>query len=273
MSRMSLATARGGRSTPAQGGGTPFYRKLYIQVLAAVVIGAVLGAVDPSLGVKLQPLASAFIKAIRAVVIPIIFTTVVSGIATMGDMRKVGQVGVKALIYFEAVSTLALLIGIAVANLIPFGAGMNVDPASLDAKPFAGDVTAAKSLTLVSFLLNIIPGSFVGAFTSGDILPVLFLAVLFGLALCQLGARGEPLIKIIDVATQALFGIVRFIMYAAPLGALGAIAFTVGKYGLAALKPMAALIGGVYLVSILFVVLVLGALLRLAGLGLWRVLA
>jgi Na+/H+-dicarboxylate symporter len=270
---MSLAATRSLRPTPAQGGGTPLYRKLYVQVLAAVVIGAVLGAVDPALGVKLQPLASAFIKAIRAVVVPIIFTTVVSGIATIGDMRRVGQVGVKALIYFEAVSTLALLIGLAVANLIPFGAGMNVDPASLDAKPFAGDVDAAKSLTLVSFLLNIIPGSFVGAFTSGDILPVLFIAVLFGLALCQMGERAEPLIKIIDITTQGLFGIVRFIMYAAPLGALGAIAFTVGKYGLAALKPMAALIGGVYLVSILFVVLVLGALLRLAGLGLWRVLA
>jgi Na+/H+-dicarboxylate symporter len=263
---------RGGAAEPTSGG-NPFYRKLYFQVLVAVGVGVVLGWLDPGLGIQLQPLGTAFIKAIRAVVTPIIFTTVVVGIATIGDMRKVGQIGVKSLIYFEIVSTLALLVGVAVANLYPFGAGMNIDPATLDPKAFAGDVDAAKSLSLVSFLLGILPTSFVGAFTTGDILPVLFLAVLLGLALCQLGERAKPLIGILDMVTQGLFGIVRFIMYAAPLGALGAIAFTVGKYGLAALKPMAALIGGVYLVSILFVLIVLGGALRLAGFRLWRVLA
>jgi aerobic C4-dicarboxylate transport protein len=272
---VSSTIARGwrGRAAEGHGGGKSFFRKLYVQVLVAVVIGAALGALDPALGVMLQPLGGAFIKAIRAVVTPIIFTTVVVGIATIGDMRRVGQIGVKSLIYFEIVSTLALLIGVAVANLYSFGAGMNIDPATLDAKGLAGDVDAAKSLSVVSFLLGIIPASFVGAFTAGDILPVLFLAVLLGLALCQLGERAKPLIGILDLVTQGLFGIVRFIMYAAPLGALGAIAFTVGKYGLATLEPMAALVGGVYVVSILFVLVVLGAALRLAGFGLWRVLA
>jgi aerobic C4-dicarboxylate transport protein len=270
----SSTFAKGGRAAAAAlSGGTPLYRKLYFQVLVAVALGIVLGGLDPALAIKLQPLGTAFIKAIRALVTPIIFTTVVVGIATIGDMRKVGQIGVKSLIYFEVVSTLALLIGVAVANFFPFGAGMNVDPATLDPKAVAGDVDAAKSVSVVSFLLGMIPTSFVGAFTAGDVLPVLFLAVLLGLALCQLGGRAKPLIDILDMATQGLFGIVRFIMYAAPLGALGAIAFTVGKYGLATLKPMAALVGGVYLVSILFVLVVLGAALRLAGFGLWRVLA
>jgi Na+/H+-dicarboxylate symporter len=248
-------------------------RLLYVQVLVAVVIGAVVGVLDPALGVALQPLGTAFIRAIRAVVTPLIFTTVVVGIAGIGDMRKLGRIGVTSLIYFELVSTLALLIGVAVANLYPFGAGMNVDPATLDAKAVAGDVNAAKSLTLVSFLLGIIPQSFLGAFTSGDILPVLFLAVLLGLALCQMGERAKPLIGILDLATQGLFGIVRLIMYAAPLGALGAIAFTIGKYGLGTFRPMVALIAGVYLVSALFVVVVLGAALRLVRLPLWRILA
>jgi aerobic C4-dicarboxylate transport protein len=269
----SSTVATGRRAGGGPGDSRPFYRKLYFQVLVAVALGVVLGALDPALGIKLQPLGTAFIKAIRAVVTPIIFTTVVVGIATIGDMRKVGQIGVKSLIYFEIVSTLALLIGVVIANLYPFGAGMNVDPATLDPKAVAGDVDAAKSVSVVAFLLGIIPNTFVGAFTTGDILPVLFLAVLLGLALCQLGERAKPLIDILDAATQGLFGIVRFIMYAAPLGALGAIAFTVGKYGLATLKPMAALVGGVYLVSILFVLIVLGAALRLAGFRLWRVLA
>jgi aerobic C4-dicarboxylate transport protein len=269
----SSTSARGTGGGADRGARRPLYRQLYVQVLAAVLIGVMVGWLDPALGIKLQPLATAFIKAIRAVVIPIIFTTVVGGIAVIGDLRKVGRIGIRALIYFEVVSTAALLLGLVVANLYPFGAGMNVDPATLDAKAFAGDVDAAKSLTLVSFLINIIPASFVGALASGDILPVLFAAVLFGLALCQLGERAQPLIQLIELVTQGLFGIVRYIMYVAPLGALGAIAFTVGKYGLAALKPMAGLVAGVYLISILFVVIVLGALLKMVNLSLWRVLA
>ena len=271
---MSIASPSERRTFARLGqGGFGVLRKLYVQVLIAVAAGVIIGVLDPGLGVALQPLGTAFIKAIRAIVTPIIFTTVVVGIATMGDMGKVGRIGLAALIYFEIVSTAALLIGLAVGNLIPFGAGMNVDPASLDAKAIAGDIAAAKSLGLVNFLLDIIPQSFVGAFTSGATLPVLFVAVLFGLALCQMGERAKPLIALFDLATHALFAIVRFIMYAAPLGALGAIAFTVGRYGLVTLRPMAGLVAGVYLVSILFVLVVLGGALSLARLPLWRVLA
>jgi Na+/H+-dicarboxylate symporter len=251
----------------------PLYRRLYVQVLVAVVLGAALGSLYPEFAQSLKPLGDAFIKAIRAVVAPIIFTTVVVGIATVGDLRQVARIGVKALIYFEVVSTLALLIGLGVGNLYPFGAGINADAASLNTALVSGFVQGAKSLTLVDFLLNIIPTSFVGAFTTGDILPVLFLAVLLGLALCQLGERARPLVQLLDLLTQGLFGIVRIIMYAAPLGALGAIAFTVGKYGIATLAQLGQLVAGVYVVSILFVVLVLGGALRLAGFGLWRVLA
>jgi Na+/H+-dicarboxylate symporter len=259
------------RAAPARGA-APLYRRLYVQVLAAVAAGILVGWLDPPLGVSLQWLSSAFIKAIRAVVTPIIFLMVAGGIAKIGDMRRVGRIGVRALVYFEVVSTAALILGLIVANLYRFGAGMNVDPATLDAKPFTGDVTAAKSLTVAGFLLNIIPANFVGALTGGDILPVLFVAVLFGLALGQMGDRAKPLIALVDLTAQAFFAIVRFIMYAAPLGALGAIAFSVGQYGLASLRPMIGLLAGVYLVSIVFVVVVLGGLLRLAGINLWRVL-
>ncbi|HXZ01571.1 MAG TPA: C4-dicarboxylate transporter DctA [Stellaceae bacterium] len=264
-------TAR--RSVFGRGARLPLYRSLYLQVIAAVVIGAALGALAPDLALSLKPLGDAFIKAIRAIIAPIIFTTVVVGIAAIGDLRQIARIGVKSLIYFEAVSTLALLIGLAVGNLWPLGAGFNADPASLDTRLVAGYAQSAKSLTLVDFLLDIIPNSFVGAFASGEILPVLFLAVLFGLALSHLGARTKPLVELLDLCAQGLFGIVRFLMYAAPLAALGAVAFTVGKYGLASLAKMGELVAGVYVVSILFVVLVLGGALRLAGLGLWRVLA
>ena len=267
MRRISLTAAA------KDGDRQPIYRKLYVQVLAAVVIGAALGYVYPELGIALQPLGVAFIKAIRALILPIIFATVVVGIAAVGDLRQIARIGIKSLIYFEVVSTLALLIGLAVANLYPFGAGINATPADLNTKLVAPYVSGAKSLTLVDFLLGIIPNSFVGAFASGDILPVLFLAVLFGLALCRLGERARPLINLLDLCVHGLFGMVRIIMYAAPLGALGAIAFTVGKYGLASLSQMGQLIAGVYLVCILFVILVLGGALRVAGFRLWRVLA
>lgn len=266
-----LARQRG--APPRAEGPKRFWQKLYLQVLAAVVLGAVLGYFDPHLGVLLKPLADAFIKAIRTLVLPIIFATVVVGIATIGDLRQVARIGVKSLVYFEVISTLALLIGVAVGNLYPFGAGINADPATLDTKAVAGYVAGAKSLTIVDFLLGIIPKSFIGAFVSGDILPVLFLAVLFGLALCHLGPRARPLVDLLDIVAHALFGMVRFIMYMAPLGALGAIAFTVGKYGVGSLERMGELVAGVYVVSILFVVIVLGGALRLAGFGLWRVLA
>jgi len=250
----------------------PAFRKLYVQVLAAMAIGALLGALYPELGTALKPLGDAFIKAIRAIIAPIVFLTVVVGIARIGDMRRVAGIGLKSLIYFEVVSTLALLIGLAVANLYHFGAGINADPAVLNAKLASGIAESAKSPALLDFLLGIIPASFVGAFTSGEILPVLFLAILLGLALCQLGDRVKPLIDLLDQGVHGLFGVVRIIMYAAPLGALGAIAFTIGKYGVHTLLQLGELVVGVYVVSILFVVIVLGGALRLAGFDLWRVL-
>jgi aerobic C4-dicarboxylate transport protein len=251
----------------------PLYQRLYLQVLVAMAAGAVLGWLYPDLASSLKPLSDAFIKAIRAIIQPIIFATVVVGIATMGNLRQFAKIGAKALIYFEVVSTLALLIGVAIGNLYHFGAGINADPASLNTKLVAGYVENAKSLTLVDFLLNIVPDSFIGAFTRGDILPVLFLAVLFGLALCQLGERAKPLVNLLDITVHGLFGVVRIIMYFAPLAALGAIAFTIGKYGIGTLLQLGQLVAGVYIVSILFVIIVLGGALRLAGFGLWPVLA
>lgn len=251
----------------------PFYKKLYFQVVVAMIVGAALGYFYPDVAVSLKPLGDGFIKAIRAVIAPIIFLTVVVGIATIGDMRRVARIGVKSLIYFEVVSTLALLIGVAVGNVFHFGAGINADPASLNEKLVQGYVEGAKSVNIVDFLLNIIPDSFVGAFTRGDILPVLFLAVLFGLALCYIGERARPLINLLDLGVQGLFGVVRFIMYFAPLAALGGIAFTIGRHGVGTLVQLGQLVAGVYVVSILFVIVVLGAAVRLAGFRLWPVLA
>jgi aerobic C4-dicarboxylate transport protein len=276
MSRVPLEFAREKMPIPAAGPAErerrPLYRRLYVQVLAAMAVGAALGWLYPELATSLKPLSDGFIKAIRAIIAPLIFTTVVVGIATIGDLRRIASIGLKSLIYFEAVSTLALLIGVAVGNLYHFGAGINADPASLNTKLVAGYVEGAKSLNIVDFLLGMIPDSFVGAFTHGDILPVLFLAIVFGLALCQLGERAKPLVNLLELATQGLFGVVRIVMYFAPLAALGAIAFTIGKYGVGTLVQLGQLVAGVYVVSILFVIFVLGAALRIAGFRLWQVL-
>jgi aerobic C4-dicarboxylate transport protein len=270
---MSSSSLTAGRGVSSGATSRPLYQRLYLQVLVAMAIGALLGWLYPDLATSLKPLSDGFIKAIRAIIQPIIFLTVVVGIATMGNLRQIARIGVKALIYFEVISTLALLIGVAIGNLYHFGAGINADPASLNTKLVAGYVEHAKSLTVVDFLLNIVPASFVGAFARGDILPVLFLAVLFGLALCQLGERAKPLVNLLEFAVHGLFGVVRIIMYFAPLAALGAIAFTIGKYGLHTLLQLGQLVAGVYVVSILFVIIVLGGALRLAGFNLWRVLA
>jgi Na+/H+-dicarboxylate symporter len=262
----------------ALGGGAPrvarrpLYRRLYVQVIAAVIVGAILGQVEPQLAVGLKPLGDAFIKAIRALVTPIIFVTVVVGIATMGDMRRIARVGLKAIVYFEIVSTLALLIGLAVGNLWHAGSGINADPAHLDQKLVQGYAASAQSLNLTDFLLGIIPAHFAEPFVKGEILPVLFLAVLLGLALCRFGERARPLLHVLEICAAGLFGMVRMIMYAAPLGALGAMAFTIGKYGIGTLAQLGQFLAGVYVVSILFVVIVLGGALRLAGFDVWRVL-
>lgn len=247
--------------------------KLYVQVIIGVMIGTAIGHFEPQLAVHLKPLGDVFIRAIKAVVTPIIFLTIVVGIATIGDMRKIANIGLKSLIYFEVASTLALLIGMAVGNLWPVGHGINADPATLDAGAVSTYVEKAHDITMVEFLINIIPNTFVAPFVSGEILPVLFVAVLFGLGLCKLGERAKPFISILEIASHALFGMVNIIMRAAPLGAAGAMAFTIGKYGIGTLWNLGELVLAVYVVSILFVVLVLGTFLRMAGFSLFKVLS
>jgi aerobic C4-dicarboxylate transport protein len=253
-------------------GKTPFYRKLYVQVLIAVALGATLGYVYPEFSTSLKPFGDAFVRAIKVVVAPIIFTTIVVGIAKMGDIRRVANVGVKALIYFEIASTLALIIGMIVGNLWKVGVGLNADPAAFDTKAVEAYTKVAKDVTMSDFFLSIIPTSFVEPFVKGDIMPVLFIAVLLGFALALAQSRGKPLVSFLDSASVALFGMVRIIMYFAPLAALCAMAFTVGKYGLKTLLDLGQLVASVYIVSILFVVVVLGGFLRISGFGIVRVL-
>jgi Na+/H+-dicarboxylate symporter len=251
---------------------TPFYRKLYVQVLVAVALGALLGHLYPDLSVHLKPYGDAFIKAIKVVVAPIIFTTIVVGIAKMGDIRRVANVGVKALIYFEVASTLALIIGMIVGNFWKVGIGLNADPAAFDTKAVEAYAKVAKNVNLTDFFLSMIPTSFVEPFVKGDIMPILFIAVLLGAALSLAQSRGKPIVSFLDSASVALFGMVRLIMYFAPLAALCAMAFTVGKYGLRTLLDLGQLVASVYIVSILFVVVVLGAFLRISGFSIVRVL-
>jgi aerobic C4-dicarboxylate transport protein len=245
-------------------------KKLYVQVLIATVLGLLLGGVWPSLATEMKPLSDGFIMLIRAVVPPIIFATVAVGIAKMGDMRRVGVVGVRAIIYFEVVSTIAMVVGLIVGNLWQPGAGLHIAPGSLDEKAVAGYVTSAKSLTIVDFLMKMIPSNLVGAVAQGDLLPVLVIAVLFGFALCQMGERGQRIVSLIDDVTQVLFGIVRIIMYVAPLAAFGAIAFTIGKFGFGILVSLGELVASIYLTSILFVLVGFGAIAWLFNLPLLR---
>jgi Na+/H+-dicarboxylate symporter len=247
-------------------------RKLYVQVLIAIGLGILLGYFYPSLGVEMKPLSDGFITLIRAVVPVIIFATVAVGIAKMGDMRRVGIVGLRAIIYFEVVSTFALLVGLAVGNLLQPGAGLHIDPASLDEKAIAGYVTSAKSLTIVDFLMKMIPSNMVGAVAQGDLLPVLVMSVLFGFALCHMGERGQRLVTVIDDFTHALFAIVRIVMYVAPLAAFGAMAFTIGKFGFGMLTSLGKLVASVYLTSILFVLIGFGGIARLFGLRVWKII-
>ncbi|MEF3073728.1 dicarboxylate/amino acid:cation symporter [Methylobacter sp. Wu1] len=241
------------------------YQQLYFQVLTAIALAILLGHFYPEAGIAMKPLGDGFIKLIKMIITPIIFCTVVSGIAGMRDMNKVGRVGIKALVYFEAVSSLALVIGLIVVHVIKPGAGMNIDVATLDTKSLTAYTTAAKSQNAVDFLLNIIPASVVDAFAKGDILQVLLFALLFGFSLAALGQFGEDVKLFIDKISQVLFGIVATIMKLAPIGAFGAMAFTIGKYGIASLAPLAKLMGSFYLACLLFILIVLGLIARLAG--------
>jgi aerobic C4-dicarboxylate transport protein len=246
----------------------PFYKVLYVQVLFAIVLGVLVGVFYPKLGVDLKPLGDGFIKLIKMIIAPVIFCTVVAGIAGMQDMKKVGRVGGKALLYFEVVSTFALAIGLIVANLVRPGDGFNADPTKLDASSIAQFQN--KSQTTTEFLLNIIPNTFVDAFAKGDILQVLLIAILFGLSLSILGERGRPVTKLIDEVSHAIFGVVGIIMKFAPIGAFGAMAFTIGKFGLASLLPLMKLMGSFYLTCALFVFVVLGLIAKFTGFSIFR---
>ncbi|WP_426335938.1 dicarboxylate/amino acid:cation symporter [Pseudoduganella sp. R-31] len=248
----------------------PFYKVLYVQVLFAIFCGILLGIYLPTDAVAMKPLGDGFIKLIKMIIAPVIFCTVVSGIAGMQDVKKIGRVGGKALIYFEIVSTFALVIGLAVANFMQPGAGFNADPHTLDTKSIAQYTEKTKALTTTDFLLNIIPNTVFDAFAKGDILQVLLVAVLFGFALSLLGERGRPVTKLVDEVSHAFFGMVNIIMKAAPIGAFGAMAFTIGKYGIASLLPLAKLMGSFYLTCFLFVFIVLGLIAKYTGFSIGR---
>lgn len=241
------------------------HQHLYVQVLTAILLGILLGYGYPEIAVTLKPLGDGFIKLIKMVIAPIIFCTVVTGIAGMQALDKVGRVGVKALLYFEAVSTLALLIGLLVVHIIQPGVGMNIDANTLDTKGLTAYTEGAKHQSIVEFLLNIIPSSVIDAFAKGDILQVLLFSLLFGFSLAAMKETGAEVVSFINKVSSALFGIVETIMKLAPIGAFGAMAFTIGKYGIAALLPLATLMGSFYLACLLFIFLVLGLIARLTG--------
>jgi aerobic C4-dicarboxylate transport protein len=251
----------------------PWWKILYIQVLIAIAIGVTVGALYPATGTALKPLGDGFIKLIKMMIAPVIFCTVVHGIASMSDLKKVGRVGLKALLYFEVVSTLALGIGLLVGEVVRPGNGFNIDPSTLDAKSVAGYVTQAKGESFVSHLLDIIPNTFVDAFAKGDLLQILLIAILTGFAVSQMGAIGEKIAGGIEAAGKVFFRIIGIIVRAAPIGAFGAMAFTVGAYGLHALIPLATLIATFYATSILFVLLVLGAIAWFHGFSIFRFIA
>ena len=250
-----------------------FFGKLYVQVLIGVSAGVLLGFFAPSLGSDLKPLGDVFIKLIKMVFAPIIFATVVLGIARMENMKELGRVGIRALVYFEVLSTLALALGLVVVNIVQPGTGMNVDPAQLDTKAISSYTgTAAKSVGFVDFVLNLVPSSIVDALAKNDILQILVFATLFGVALSHIGARAKPVVDFLDSFVHGVFSIVGMIMRLAPLAAFGAMAFTVGKYGLGSIVSLGKLMGTMYITCILFVVLVLGGVARLCGFSLWKFL-
>jgi aerobic C4-dicarboxylate transport protein len=245
---------------------------LWLQVMVGILLGIAIGVLFPHAAITLKPLGDGFVKLIRMTLAPIIFATVVVGIAKMGDLREVGRVGAKALIYFEVVSTLALLLGLVAANVLEPGKGMNIDAATLDSSAISSYTASAKDLGVVPFLLNIVPSSVGEAFVSGNVLQIILFGVLFGLALAQLRTATQPLVDMLDQVLKGMFGIVKFVMYLAPLAALGAMAYTVGQYGVASLLQLAKFTAEVWIVSILFVVIVLGIIARIAGFSLLRLL-
>ncbi len=250
----------------------PLYAQLSFQVLVAIALAILVGHFSPARGIALKPLGDGFIRLITMIITLVIFCTVVTGIAGMEDMKKVGRVGGKALLYFEAVSTLALLIGLIVGNVVHPGAGWNVNATTLDPKAVADYAGQAKAQSISEFVLHIIPTTVTDAFAKGDILQVLFISVLFGFALSMAGVRGKPLLDFLASLTQAVFGVVNIVMRFAPIGAFGAMAFTVGKYGIASLGPLVKLIVVFYVTCILFVIVILGSHCPFGGLQHFQIL-
>lgn len=242
-----------------------FYQILYVQVLFAIVIGILLGYFKPDLGQAMQPLGDGFIKLVKMIIAPVIFLTVATGIAAMSDLKKVGRVAGKAMLYFLVFSTLALIVGMVVSHIVQPGAGMHINPATLDQKAVSGYVAKAHDSTITGFLLNVIPTTIFSPFVGGDILQVLFVAVLFGIALAQVGERGKPVLDFLTALAQPIFKLVAILMKAAPIGAFGAMAFTIGKYGIKSIINLAMLVGTFYATSVLFVVVVLGLVARYNG--------
>ncbi|MDY6011021.1 MAG: dicarboxylate/amino acid:cation symporter [Duodenibacillus sp.] len=249
---------------------TPIYKVLYFQVICAIISGVLLGYFCPDIGTQMKPFGDGFIKLIKMIIAPVIFCTVVTGIAGMEDMKKVGKTGGLALLYFEVVSTVALIIGLFIVNVCQPGAGMHVDPATLDQGAVAAYTGPGKMQSTTQFLMNIIPSTVVGAFAQGDILQVLFFSLLFGFALHKFGGRGTLVFDMIEKSSHVLFQIVGMIMRVAPLGAFGAMAFTIGKYGVASLLPLAELMGTFYLTCLLFIFVVLGGICRWHGFSIFR---
>jgi aerobic C4-dicarboxylate transport protein len=242
-----------------------FHQILYVQVIFAIVVGVALGALKPELGQQMQPLGDAFIKLVKMIIAPVIFLTVATGIAAMSDLKKVGRVAGKAMLYFLIFSTLALIVGMIVSHIVQPGAGMHIDPSTLDQKAVSGYVAKAHDSTITGFLMNVIPTTIFSPFVGGDILQVLFVAVLFGISLAMVGERGKPILTFMTALAQPIFKLVAILMKAAPIGAFGAMAFTIGKYGIKSVVNLAMLVGTFYATSVLFVVVVLGLVARYNG--------
>ena len=266
----AIVETEGGPAAAAPKQARPWYTVLYVQVLIAIAIGVLLGHFYPKTGTALKPLGDAFIALIRMMIAPVIFCTVVHGIASMSNLAKVGRVGLKALVYFEVVSTVALAIGLLVGEILRPGQGFNIDPSTLDPHAVAAYVTRAKEEGIVAHLLAIIPNTFVDAFAKGDLLQVLLIAILTGIAVARLGELGQRINGAVDAAGKVFFRIIGLIVKLAPVGAFGAMAFTIGAYGLGSLRNLAELIGTFYVTSLLFVLLILGAIARAMGFSILR---
>lgn len=265
----TLLTADAVPMTPQR---KPLYRQLYAQVLAAILLGGLIGHFWPETGVAMKPLGDAFIRLVKMIIAPVIFLTIVTGIAGMRDIGQLGGVVGKAFAYFLTFSTLALIIGLVVANVVRPGDGFNVDPATLSTEAVGNYVKAAEDQSITTFLIEIIPETFVGAFAQGNLLQVLFLAIFFGLALVGVGKAGEPVVKLLEAIGHAFFRLVAIFMRAAPIGALGAFAFTIGKYGIESIQNLAWLVGTFYVTSALFVIVVLGLVCRFSGFSIFTLI-